>query len=290
MTSTIFSASDAGAFRLSAALQNASARTGIAFDYLVGQANIESGLDPAAQSASSSATGLFQFIDQTWLGTIKKHGAAYGLDWAANAIQRGTDGRFRVADPTLRRAILDLRKSPETASAMAAEFAADNKQALEQTLGRPAEPVDLYLAHFLGIGGAEQFLRAHDANPNAPAAALLPRAAHANRSVFFNRDGSPRSLSEIRSRFAARIGATSPAGEESALRLAAGEFVPLSGAGTNPLAASAGTAAVKSARKLRAGEFIPLRTLGANGLARVKSSPSPQYARLAYLMLADLGA
>ncbi len=69
------------------AIQRAAARTNVDFGYLFNQAKVESGLDPDAKARTSSATGLFQFIDQTWLGTVKKHGAAHGLDWAANAIR-----------------------------------------------------------------------------------------------------------------------------------------------------------------------------------------------------------
>src|SRR3546814_19856063 len=88
---------------------------------------------------------------------------------------------------------------------MAAEFASDNKDYLESRLGRPVEGVDLYLAHFLGAGGAREFLGAHDANPDAPAAGILPAAARANRWVFYNRDGSPRSFAALRARLAAKL-------------------------------------------------------------------------------------
>ena len=143
---------------------------------------------------------------------VKQHGADHGLGAEANAIQRGRNGRYYVADPAMRREILDLRRQPEAASAMAAEYASDNGRYLESRLGRAAEPVDLYLAHFLGAGGAARFLRAHDANPGAAAAAMLPAAARANRAVFYNRDGSARSFAEIRARFAERIGERRRAG------------------------------------------------------------------------------
>jgi hypothetical protein len=250
--------SRSGQNRIGAAIQQASAQTGVDFGYLFNQAKIESGLNPSVRARTSSATGLFQFIDQTWLATVNKHGAGHGLGWAADAIQRGSDGRYRVADAGVRQAILELRKNPEAASAMAAEFASDNKAVLENTLERPAEPVDLYLAHFLGAGGASTFLRAHDADPGAPAARLLPEAARANRAIFFDRDGSPRSLGEIRDRFAAKLG----------------------GSPTPP-----------RARGLGDGEFIPLRMAALQtGDARFTGPrPSPEYARLAYLMLAEIG-
>jgi hypothetical protein len=243
----------AAANGVGAAIQNAAARTGVDFDYLLGQARIESGFNPNARARTSSATGLFQFIDQTWLGTVKEHGEKHGLGWASNAIQRGANGRFFVSDPAMRSAILDMRRDPQAASTMAAEFAADNQAYLENRLGRPTESVDLYLAHFLGAGGAAKFLKAHDANPDASAAAMMPSAAQANRWVFYNKDGSPRSLAQIRERFAAKLGGSSaplpsPARDYSNVRMAALE-------------------APKA------------------DIAR----PSPQYARLAYLMLAQLG-
>jgi hypothetical protein len=199
-----------GRDRVTAAIHLASERTGVQFGYLFNQARIESSLNPNARARTSSATGLFQFIEQTWLGVVKQHGAEHGLGQAADAIQRGRNGRYYVADPALRQQILDLRRQPEAASAMAAEFASDNGRYLESRLGRPVEPADLYLAHFLGAGGAARFLRAHDANPNGAAASMLPAAARANRAVFFNRDGSARGFAEIRGHFAGRINAGAP--------------------------------------------------------------------------------
>jgi nucleoside-diphosphate-sugar epimerase len=155
----------------------------------------------------------------------------------------------------MRQAILDLRRDPSAASSMAAEFAADNQSYLEGRLGRPMESVDLYLAHFLGAGGAEKFLRAHDANPNAAAAAILPAAAGANRSIFYASNGSPRSFAEIRDRFAAKLGGSMPMPSVTRAH------------GTEPT-----TMAV-------------LETAPAHRAA----GPTPEYARLAYLMLAALG-
>ena len=243
---------ESGRDRVTAAIQLASARTGVQFDYLLSQARVESSLNPNAHARTSSATGLFQFIEQTWLGMVKQHGAAHGLDWAANAIQRGRNGHYYVADPAMRRQILDLRRQPEAASAMAAEFASDNGRYLESRLGRPAEPVDLYLAHFLGAGGAAKFLSAQDANPATAAAVIVPAAARANRSVFYKSDGTARTLAEVRDLFAAKLGggSTAPASQpaySSAVRLASLDQMPAS------------------------------------------APPSAHYARLAYLMLAGLG-
>lgn len=251
--------------RVGNAIRLASAETGVDFSYLFNQARIESGFNPNARARTSSATGLFQFIEQTWLGTVKRHGAEHGLGWAADAIREGHNGHFYVADSATRRAILDLRRDPEAASAMAAEYASDNKAYLERRLGRPAEPVDLYLAHFLGAAGATRFLRAHDGNPDATAAAVVPAAARANRAVFYDH-GRPRSFAEIRAHFAERIGNDAvprparPLGQPAAVRMAALAIDPDDpvGLGSDP--------------------------------AHPFGTPSASYARMAYMMLAGMGA
>jgi hypothetical protein len=194
-----------GAAPVMAAVQDASARTGIDFDYLVDVARVESRFNPTAQAPTSSARGLFQFTRQTWLATLQRHGAALGYGWAAGAIDRDGSGRLSVSDPALRAQILGLRDDPAAASSMAAALTADNRAALEGRFGRAMEPVDLYLAHFLGSGGATRFLAGWEANPDQPGATMLPEAAAANRPIFYAADGSMRSLGEIRARFAAKL-------------------------------------------------------------------------------------
>lgn len=187
------------------AIATAAVKAGVDFDYLYGQARIESSLDPAARARTSSAAGLFQFTRATWLATLDKHGAANGFGWAADAITAGRDGRHRIDDPRMRDAIDGLRYDPEASSLMAASFASDNRAHLEIGLGRSVEPVDLYLAHFLGPAGALKFLKAHDADHDASAASVFPEAAAANRTIFYGPDGA-RSFGEIRNRFAAKLG------------------------------------------------------------------------------------
>ena len=198
-----------GANRIAApvldAVQNASARSGIDFDYLFDVARVESAYNPAARASTSSARGLYQFTKQTWLATLDRHGANHGLAWAADAIGRDASGRLSVADPALRQQIFDLRDDPAASSNMAAALTGDNRAYLESRIGRSAEPVDLYLAHFLGSGGAAKFLTALAANPDQRGASMMPEAAAANRSVFYAGDGSMRSLAEIRERFRAKL-------------------------------------------------------------------------------------
>src|ERR1700747_1835483 len=104
--------------RVVAALQKAATATGSDFHYLLGTAMRESSLKPNAQSSSSSAAGLFQFIDQTWLGLVKEHGERSGMASYAAAITKDADGHYH-ADPGQKQAILALRKDPDVSALMA---------------------------------------------------------------------------------------------------------------------------------------------------------------------------
>jgi hypothetical protein len=180
-----------------AALKQASAATGSDFHYLLGTAIRESGLKTQAQSSTSSACGLFQFVGQTWLGLIKEHGAKYGLGAYAAAISQDGDGHFRVANAADRQAILALRKDPKTAALMAGEFSNKTKSVLETTLGRDVCGGELYAAHFLGPAAACKLIQMNRSRPDASAADAFPQAAGANRSVFYRADGSPKSVREV---------------------------------------------------------------------------------------------
>ncbi len=277
------------------AIATASARTGVDFHYLLGQAQVESGMRANARAQTSSATGLYQFVEQSWLGVVKAHGAEHGLGWAADSIQRTSSGRYYVADGASRQAILGLRNDPQAASLMAAEHAADNKAALEGAFGREATGTDLYMAHFLGLGGARQFLAAMQDNPGRSGAAMFPAAARANRSIFFGDGGQPRSLSDIYQRFAAKLdrgaAAVGGGGDASGMMQRAvqlngfdGEVVLGTQAQGNDDAWLATTLANLNVVKGRSSAMnVPLATAS---LYR----PTPDSARLAYSILANLGA
>jgi len=177
------------------ALQNAAQRTGSDFHYLLGTAMRESALRPQAQSATSSATGLFQFIEQTWLGLVKDHGAAHGLAREASAIVKGADGRYRAG--AHKDAILSLRKDPAIAALMAGEHARETGAVLQAALGRQPSGGELYAAHFLGPEAACKLIKLAASNPDAAAAAQFPAAASANRNVFYRADGTAKSVREV---------------------------------------------------------------------------------------------
>jgi hypothetical protein len=193
------------ASQISGAIQKAARSTGISFQYLLTTAQIESGLNPQAQAPTSSAKGLYQFIDQTWLGTVKNDGPALGLGQYANAITQTADGHYTVADPDMRAAIMKLRSDPSTSAMMAGALARNNAAQLQASTGRAPTEGELYAAHFLGPDGAGRLINAATTNPRANAAAMFPSAAGANRNIFYNRDGSARNVSEVYARLTGKF-------------------------------------------------------------------------------------
>ena len=113
----------------------ASRLTGTSFQYLLATARVESNLNPSAAAKTSSAGGLFQFIEQTWLGTLKDAGPSLGYGRYADAISQTRSGRFVVSDPQLRAQIMALRQDPTANALMAGAFTQTNAAALSQKLG-----------------------------------------------------------------------------------------------------------------------------------------------------------
>lgn len=178
------------------AIKQAAQTTGVNFAYLMEQAAAESSFKTDAKAKSSSASGLYQFIERTWMGMVREHGEKYGLGELADKI----DARGRVSDRAARKEILALRNDPEMAALMAGELAAENQRYLEQYGGKIGKigSTELYFAHFLGAGGAAGFLKANKNNPLAIAADIAPEAARANYNVFYNsKTGKPRTVAEV---------------------------------------------------------------------------------------------
>lgn len=179
------------------AIRTAARATGTNFQYLLATAQVESGLDPNAAVASSSAKGLFQFIDQTWLTTLKEAGPALGYGRYADAIAKSPSGRYEVPDPEMRRKIFSLRDDPTANAAMAGAFTQQNAALLTDRIGRPPTEGELYVAHFLGASGAARLINRAGSNPNETAAAVFPNAARANKSIFYDHQGQARSVAGV---------------------------------------------------------------------------------------------
>lgn len=179
------------------AIRRGAEQTGTSFDYLVATAKRESALDPTAKAPTSSASGLFQFIEQTWLGVVKSDGDKAGLASYASAITARPDGTLGVGDAATRQAILKLREDPNVASVMAGALTRQNRDALATATGREPTGGELYAAHVLGARGAADLIRTAQQSPNRTAALDFPDAAAANRGIFYDRGGRPRDAAEV---------------------------------------------------------------------------------------------
>ena len=58
----------------------------------------------------------------------------------------------------------------------------------------PVNATNIYAAHFLGAGGAKTLLTAE---PTAQADKILPQAASANKPIFYEKDGTPRTVQQV---------------------------------------------------------------------------------------------
>lgn len=261
-------------------IRQASVATNVDFRFLVAEASQESGLNPEAKAASSSASGLFQFIDSTWLQMVQRFGAKYGIGDLAQQVTLDPSGRARVSDAAVRQQILDLRTDPRLSAAFAAEYTMANAADLRRTLGRSVNHADLYMAHFLGAGGASRFLQAVGSNGDAIAAELLPEAAAANKPVFYDSStGAPKTVAEIYRAFAAKIEQHSHALDGEAGEAAASASAPANpAAGTSKITAALGRLGLGAGASVAMQPFRSmLDALAASALKLVRgSTASPQ--------------
>lgn len=163
---------------VNAAIAKGASTTGVDYGYMMAMAEQESGFNPNAKAKTSSASGLYQFTDGTWNAMVNKYGAQHGIT-------------------------KDMKNDPEAQAIMAGYYAKENKAVIEKRTGKPANATDLYLGHFLGGNGAANFL---SADKNADASTVVgSKAANANPSIFKNKDGSNRTVQEVRDLFAKKI-------------------------------------------------------------------------------------
>lgn len=181
---------------LAFAIDTAGAKSDVDFDYLLQTAIRESSLNPEAKAPTSSATGLFQFLDSTWLQVMKQEGPRLGYQQYADAIKVDPDGDYYIADKGLRKEVLALRENPQIASDLAAAYTRSNGEYLYEKFGRMPSPGELYIAHFLGAQGAEKLFTAGLADPDQLAADLFPRQAKANKAIFYE-NGKARTIREV---------------------------------------------------------------------------------------------
>ena len=150
-------------------IEEASKATGVDIKKMATVAAIESGFNPNAKASTSSATGLYQFTSGTWKDMMNKYGAGLSID--------------PNTPPT----------DPRANALLAGMFMKENESALKKVKG-DVNNTDLYMAHFLGAGGAKKFLTMDD---NAIPSNTMESAAASNKNIFYDKNGRPRSKAEI---------------------------------------------------------------------------------------------
>lgn len=133
----------------------------------------ESSFDPNAKNPSSSASGLFQFLNGTWKDMMSRYGEKVGLPPDASPFD------------------------PKAAATMGAIYAKQNAIIFENMVGRAPSDGEIYAAHFLGPKGAVDLARAKDEKPDMAAALVFPAAAAVNHTIFFDKNGDPRSVRDV---------------------------------------------------------------------------------------------
>ncbi|MDB5559321.1 MAG: hypothetical protein JWQ36_2255 [Enterovirga sp.] len=170
---------------------------------LMAIADKESSFATEVQAQTSSATGLFQFIERTWLGVVRDFGPAYGLEKEAKLVQT-------AALPAPERSrILELRRDAYISAVFAAEMLKRDSLRIQKRIGRPLTGGEVYLVHFLGPDGAERLIDRVANAPTLAAAELLPKPAEANKTIFYASapDGGAKklSVSEVKDKFETMI-------------------------------------------------------------------------------------
>ncbi|MGD9656982.1 MAG: transglycosylase SLT domain-containing protein [Methylocystis sp.] len=168
---------------------------------LMAIADKESNFSSTAKARTSSASGLFQFVEKTWLTAVKTFGWRHGHSDTAAAI--ASNDATRISGQK-RAQILNLRNDPYLSAVLAAEMLKKDSARIAEKLGRPLTSGETYLIHFLGPDDAERFMKTVEEAPHTSAAALLPRPARANKPIFYERQGrrlKVRSVREVHEAF-----------------------------------------------------------------------------------------
>jgi len=244
---------DPSRLKIATSIKQAAGTTGVSFEYLLATAKMESNFNPKAAATTSSARGLYQFIDQTWLGTVKEAGSQLGYGKYADAISKSQSGAYYINDPSMRSSIMKLRDDPEAASSMAAVLTQSNSFKLTGRIGRRPTDNELYMAHFMGVGGAAKLIANAEDNPNASAARLFPNAAAANRSIFYEKGtGRARTVSEVYSVLTTRYSAAANARDTRTA------FAALGGTPRPTAVASATSPSAQRATTIESASFLSI--------------------------------
>ncbi len=165
-------------------------------DYLLKIARRESAMNPWARADRSSAAGLFQFTENTWLCMVLQAGPQFGVKTSFRLV-RTDDGRCRTPDSAERSRLLALRYDPVLSTKLAVALTSINDKQFVDSFGRLPSDNERYVLHVFGADGGTRLLQLAAAKPDLVAASILPAAARANPSLFYDGRGHARSVAEV---------------------------------------------------------------------------------------------
>lgn len=158
-------------------------------DFFLNLGLAESTLRPSAKAETSSARGLFQHLDKTWLNLVEKYGEDNGI----------------YSQDMDKEEILALRDNPAYSTRMAVALTKENEESFKRSFDREPEDEELYAMHFFGAGTGKTFIKAVEDTPNGIAENMFKRQAEANQGIFYDQDGSPVTLKEVKRRLSKKI-------------------------------------------------------------------------------------
>lgn len=281
-TTSLVAGFESASNQITGAIRQAADATGASFEYLLSAAKMESNFNPNAAASTSSARGLYQFIDQTWLATVKEAGPSLGFGQYADAITKSASGTYSVSDPQIRAAILKLRDDPAVSAAMAGVLTQSNSFKLTAEIGRRPTDAELYMAHFMGVSGAAHLITAAATTPQANAAQMFPGAAAANQAIFYDRNGNARSVADVYSLISTRYqSAVSSQATQSALAASSvGTTASSSATGTATATAVAPVAPATSSNALFLSSFPQAAAFAAANAASAANVIDPATAAI----------
>ena len=150
-------------------LHNVAHETGVSFELIVIKAMIESNLGKNTIAKHSTARGLFQYIESTWLSLIQRYGEKIGYASYAEALEYDLiTKRYIITseeNSPSRQDILDLRDDQKISTLIKAYQILDEQKTIENyTNGQAPTITDHYIVHMMGLPLAELFFKLKNSN------------------------------------------------------------------------------------------------------------------------------
>jgi hypothetical protein len=177
-------------------------------DFMEKVALSESSGQADATNPKSSAVGRFQFLEETFLEQLYKHGEELGYGHLSRFIAHTETGRganlrhhYNVPDAAARREVLDSRNDPVLSEKLAEAYMKDNLLELNDILPERKIPLSeavAYMTHHFGVGGTVEIVEALEDNPSKSFRSVAGASVcNSNEAICYKLNGKPRTVAEV---------------------------------------------------------------------------------------------